>query len=202
MDPHAAAALDLASVRARLASSDRATTGPSLAVDDAGTEPWSAATALVLAPGERGLAAAFIERVERPGDRWSGQMALPGGKRDPDDPHLAATAVRETSEEVGLQLGEPVGRLPDQRGRISKGAVATFVHTLDAQVPLTPQPAEVAAADWIDLAHLFDPANAARMRWLGVPFPGIAHHGRIIWGLTHRILSDFADAIDLRLPRP
>lgn len=62
---------------------------------------WQAATALVAAPDPRGSAIAFIRRTERPGDRWSGQMALPGGTRDPDDPDLATTAAREAFEEVG-----------------------------------------------------------------------------------------------------
>lgn len=191
----AAAALDVATVAARFADRPAAD-------DDPTGEPWMAATALVLAPGEHGLAAAFIQRSERRGDRWSGQMALPGGRHDPHDPDLAATAAREAAEEVGLRLGAPIGRLPDQRGRGSKGLVATFVHVLDEQPPLVPQPSEVAAADWIDLAWLFEPANATRTRWVGVPFPGIAHRDRVIWGLTHRILADFADVLDLRLPRP
>lgn len=197
MDPTLAAAdLDLDTVVARLAAR------PPGNVTDGADQPWVAATALVLARGPNGLAAAFIERVERPGDRWSGQMALPGGKREAADPDLATTARRETREEVGLDLPAPIGRLPDQRGRITRGAVATFVHALPTATPLRPQPSEVADADWIDLAWLFDPANATRLRWAGMRFPGIAHRDRIIWGLTHRILGEFADVVGLPLPRP
>jgi 8-oxo-dGTP pyrophosphatase MutT (NUDIX family) len=164
--------------------------------------PWQAAVALVLAPGEDGLAVAFIERAARPGDRWSGHMAFPGGKRDPGDRDLAETAARETAEEVALELPEPIGRLADQRGRVTAGLVATFVYTLEDRPPLTPQPSEVAAADWIPLAWLFDPANAVKHRFLGVPFPGVAHRERVIWGLTHRILDDFASRVGLALPHP
>lgn len=164
--------------------------------------PWQAAVALVLAPGDDGLAIAFIERTVRDGDRWSGHMALPGGRRDPDDPDLAATAARETSEEVGLTLPAPIGRLDDQRGRTSKGLVAPFVFALEGRPPLDPDPTEVAAADWIALSFLFDPANAVRHRFLGVPFPAIGHRERAIWGLTHRVLEDFADRLGLALPRP
>lgn len=163
---------------------------------------WQAAVALVLAPGPDGLAIAFIERAERPGDRWSGHMALPGGKRDRADRDLAETAARETSEEVALALPAPIGRLADQRGRTSAGLVATFVFGLDDRPPLRPQPSEVAAADWIPLAWLFDPANAVRQRWAGIPFPGIGHRERVIWGLTHRVLDDFATSVGLALPRP
>lgn len=163
---------------------------------------WQAAVALVLAPGRDGLAIAFIERTHRPGDRWSGHMALPGGKRDPADRDLAETAARESAEEVALALPDPIGRLADQRGRTSAGLVATFVFALDERRPLRPHPAEVAAADWIALAWLFDPANAVRQRWAGIPFPGIGHRDRIIWGLTHRILDDFGTSVGLTLPRP
>lgn len=186
--------LDLDRVAAALARRPVATSEP----DD----PWQAAVAVVLAPGERGLDVAFIERLHRPGDRWSGHMALPGGKREPGDTDLAVTAARETHEEVGLTLPDPIGRLEDQRGRISRGVVAAYVYGLDRRPPLVPQPTEVAAADWIALSWLFDPANATRRRWVGVPFPGIAHRDRVIWGLTHRILGDLAARLDLELPRP
>jgi 8-oxo-dGTP pyrophosphatase MutT (NUDIX family) len=186
--------LDHATVRARLADglAPAATDGPA----------W-AATALVVADGHRGPSVCFIERAERPGDRWSGQMALPGGKRDPGDVDLVHTAARESREEVGLELLDqaPLGRLDDVRGRPRKGRVATFVWCLDHQPPLTPEPTEVQAALWIPLAHLLDPSSAIRYRWGGVgAFPGIHHEGRVIWGLTHRILETFVSVLEQELP--
>jgi 8-oxo-dGTP pyrophosphatase MutT (NUDIX family) len=169
---------------------------------DRSHEPWQAAVAVALSPGPDGLAIAFIQRSRRAGDRWSGQMALPGGRRDAGDRDLAATAVRETAEEVGVLLPSPLGRLADQRGRVSRGHVAAFVFGLSDRPELSPQPGEADTADWIPLTWLFDPANAVHERWTGVPFPGIAHRDRVIWGLTHRILDDFASVVGLRLPRP
>ena len=58
----------------------------------------------------------LVRRAHSPRDPWSGQMALPGGRRDPEDTGLRETAVRETREEVGIDLaqsGTLVGRLPD-----------------------------------------------------------------------------------------
>jgi 8-oxo-dGTP pyrophosphatase MutT (NUDIX family) len=189
------ASLDLATVRDRIARYE-----PD-ARPERSLRGWQAATALVVAPGEEDLEVAFILRTERAGDRWSGQMALPGGKRDPEDVDLAATAVRETREEVGLALPDPVGRLDDQGGRVHRGIVATYVFVLDERHPMTPHPGEVAEALWIPLPALFDPAAAARFRWGGIPFPAIEHDGRVIWGLTHRILGSFAEAIGHELPR-
>jgi 8-oxo-dGTP pyrophosphatase MutT (NUDIX family) len=53
----------------------------------------------------------FIKRAARRGDRWTSHVALPGGKRDPQDASDQAAAEREAWEEVGLQLSpsEPDG---------------------------------------------------------------------------------------------
>lgn len=187
-------ALDLATIRARVARIE-----PAVEPDP---PAWQAATALAVAPGADGAEIAFIRRTERPGDRWSGQMALPGGRRDPGDVDLAATAAREAAEEVGLALPEPTGRLDDQRGRLHRGVIATFVYVLDHRPELHPDPSEVARARWIGVAQLLDPSAATRTRWAGVPFPAIEHDGEVIWGLTHRILGSFATAIGAHLPQP
>jgi 8-oxo-dGTP pyrophosphatase MutT (NUDIX family) len=169
-------------------------------VDD--PKVW-AATALVAAPGEDGLDIAFIQRPTRDGDRWSGQMALPGGKREEADADAIVTAVRETHEEVGLVLGTPVGRLDDVRGRIYAGTVATFVFTLEERVELRPDPLEVEAALWIPLPTILSAEAAFRYAWGGVGrFPAIRHGEHVIWGLTHRILGSLAAALDVPLPDP
>lgn len=60
----------------------------------------------------------FIKRATREGDRWSGHVALPGGGRDPSDVDDRAVAIRETMEEVGLDLKRRdcffVGNLPER----------------------------------------------------------------------------------------
>lgn len=164
---------------------------------------WEAATALVLVDDGLGPDALFIERASRAGDRWSGQMALPGGRREPADPDLAATAARETREEVGISLPDPVGRLDDHRERFGRGYVATFVYALERRPEVVPEPSEVAGAVWIPVAHLLHPQSAVRYRYRGLgPFAGIEHDGRTVWGLTLGILQGFADVIGTELPRP
>ena len=161
---------------------------------------WQAATAVVVAPHDTAPAIAFIRRAERTGDRWSGDMALPGGTRDDTDPDLATTATRETREEIGLTLGEPLTRLADQVGRTSGGTVASFVHVLDQRPSLVPDPDEVAEALWIPLDQLVAARAATRFRRGGIPFPAVKHDGRIIWGLTHRIVGTFLHAVGLEWP--
>lgn len=169
-------------------------------VGDAG---WEAATALLLVDDGTGPDVLFIERASRRGDRWSGQMALPGGRREPDDEDLATTAARETLEEVGIHLPAPVGRLDDHRERFGRGFVATFVFALDERPEVVPEPREVAGAVWIPLSHLLHPESAVRYRYRGMgPFHGIEHEGRTVWGLTLGILQGFADVIGAELPTP
>src|SRR5215213_2159058 len=63
-----------------------------------------AAVALVLRGGVEGAEMLVIKRSEAERDHWSGHLALPGGRAEPSDENLLATAVRETFEEVGLDL--------------------------------------------------------------------------------------------------
>ncbi len=163
-----------------------------------------AATALILHddPGH-GPEALFIERARRRGDRWSGQMALPGGRRDDTDTDVVHTARREAAEEVGVALGDPIGRLPDVGSRARGGFVATIAFEVPRRPELTLEAREVEAAVWIPLRHLLDASNAHRHRHgLFGPFPGIRHGERVVWGLTLGILDEFADLLGLTMPRP
>ena len=73
----------------------------------------------------------FIKRAARVGDRWTSHVALPGGKRDPEDADDGATAIRETSEEIGLDLTDEsvvrVGNLPERVVKTSWGKVPYVV---------------------------------------------------------------------------
>ncbi len=154
----------------------------------------------------------LIERATRRGDPWSGHMAFPGGRADPDDASLQHTAERETHEEVGFRLddAELIGRLDDLSGR----AAATNRMVVSAYVFHAPSPAtlaldakEVADAMWVPLRHLIHPENHVHypMQYGGheVVFPGIGlgpGDPRVVWGLTYRFLEIFFEVIGHPMP--
>jgi len=162
---------------------------------------WQAATAIVIAPDATNrLHFSVLKRVERVGDPWSGQMALPGGKRHHDDVTLAVTAQRETYEEVGLTLPEPIGGLPPTRRKSAPGTLATYVFTLPDMPQLVAEPGEVAHAWWCPITHLTDPNYHIRYRANSVSRPAIAFANEPIWGLTYRTLMTFAAIHGVALP--
>ena len=198
-------ALDLSSIRARLAAL------PS----DAGPAPRAgghAAVAAVLRDGRdgrdgHGAEILFIRRAEHPHDPWSGHMAFPGGRHDATDADLLATAVRETLEEVGLDLrahGTLLARLPDQpaiaRSRRIDMVITPYVFALgDGAAALAPDPAEVAEALWTPLAPLLRDEGAARFAYVHegreLQLPCFDIGGRIVWGLTHAMLGQLLAAL-------
>ena len=154
-----------------------------------------AAVAVVLVPSPD--AVLLIRRAERVGDPWSGHRALPGGRRDPEDEDLVATALRETFEEVGLRLdrADLLGGLDDVVPRtpvLPPIAVRPFVFGLAERPPLTLNP-EVAGVRWVHLDHLLHPEtyHSARLEIRGEPrdFPAYRVDESIVWGMTERILT-------------
>jgi 8-oxo-dGTP pyrophosphatase MutT (NUDIX family) len=106
----------------------------------------------------------FIKRASRKGDRWTSHIALPGGKRDSTDADDKAAAVRECSEEVGLDVeryGIPVGNLPQRLVTTHWGKKPLlvlcpylFLLTTHDVPPLKLQPTEVAATHWVPIRSL------------------------------------------------
>lgn len=167
-------------------------------------EARPAAVSLVLTGTAEGLAALFIERALRAGDPWSGQIALPGGRRDPQDSDLLATAVRETLEETGVDLGtaERLGTLDDLYPRtphLPPVVVRPFVFSLE-RAPALALSEEVTTAFWVPLALLRSPPTRREvtlvLRGEERTFPAYALGERVIWGMTERILTPFLDLVD------
>jgi 8-oxo-dGTP pyrophosphatase MutT (NUDIX family) len=164
----------------------------------------------VLSGSGNDLAVCAIRRAEHPHDPWSGHMALPGGRKDPEDPNSRAVAERETWEEVGLVLQEEhwLGQMSDMLVRLGgsdrKMVLSPCVFTLGEEPPPFTLSEEVAEAFWIPLAHLWDPKNASRLEWersgARLLYPAIRFGEHSIWGITFRVLTLFSDILDSPLP--
>lgn len=160
-----------------------------------------AAVAVLLRPGPEGLELLLIRRAEREGDPWSGHVALPGGREQADDANPAATAARETHEEVGIDVGAggrllgPVEPVWPQSSRAPRIAVRPFVFAVPADAEAVPNE-EVDAAVWVPVHELLHPGAVTEFLFEmeGIEpmrFPAFDARGYVVWGLTHRILTTF-----------
>jgi len=124
-------------------------------------------------------------------------MGLPGGRLDPADPDLLTTAIRETTEEVGCDLGrnELLGTLDDVWPRSPLPrliVVRPYVFAKPRRPPLALSD-EVAEAYWIPIAA-FQSAGThrdtqIRVRGQEMTFPAYHLEPGVVWGLTERILT-------------
>ncbi|HYO97369.1 MAG TPA: CoA pyrophosphatase [Polyangiaceae bacterium] len=155
-----------------------------------------AAVALVLHERSGGVQLLLIRRAHRVGDPWSGQMALPGGHWQTEDPDLHHTALRETAEEIGLDLrrhAELLGQLDELTPANAVDVVVRpFVFALNA-TPVFTQSSEVDAVVWVDLADLVSGQLLTRhevaVRDQRVRFPAWQLGEHVVWGLTYRVLT-------------
>jgi 8-oxo-dGTP pyrophosphatase MutT (NUDIX family) len=164
-----------------------------------------AAVSLILSGAQGSAQALIIKRAERPGDHWSGHLALPGGRAQDEDADLIATAARETYEEVGIDLldgGEIIGQLEilaTTNRRIPRLEIAPFVAVAPPKFTLNLN-GEVASAFWISIADL---KREGRSSFFSMPLDGVINklpaypsEGGPIWGITERILTNFLSLLD------
>jgi 8-oxo-dGTP pyrophosphatase MutT (NUDIX family) len=159
-----------------------------------------AAVALVLREGaSAGLELLFIRRAEHEKDPWSGHMGFPGGRREPQDADLPATAVRETREETSLDLaddGQRIGALDEvvamARGRPVDLVIAPFVFRLRAGGDGAPSH-EVVSLHWLPLERLLSPGTRSTLQYqhegTALELPCLRIDGLVIWGLTYRMFE-------------
>lgn len=159
-------------------------------------EPAGAAVEAAVLVCLRGRAVLLVQRRHRPGDRWSGQIGLPGGKYEPEDGSLLGTALRETEEEVGFA--------PKRYGRILGSAgtwhahgpwpgavrIAIYVAELAVRPPVALSP-ELTDAYWIPLEALVPSVASVPEKDEPVPAYVVPSSGRtlVVWGITFGILE-------------
>ncbi len=136
----------------------------------------------------------FIRRSTHDHDPHSGQVAFAGGKYEPGDNDLTATALREAQEEIGLPAHyvDVLGELPVHHS-ISRFRITPVVAVVSWPCPLTPDPREVSRIFSIPLNWLADDRHH-RMQKHRQPNGEtvIAAHfdeydGELLWGATARM---------------
>lgn len=112
----------------------------------------------------------------------SGQVAFPGGKRDPEDDSLLTTALREAHEEVALARAEAdvLGQLDDYL-TITGFTITPYVAWVRSDLALTPSAAEVARVFSAPVATFFDAPTGL------FPRMGYRVDGEWVWGATAAI---------------
>jgi 8-oxo-dGTP pyrophosphatase MutT (NUDIX family) len=176
--------------------------------------PSQAAVALVLRENRGAAEMLIIKRATRHGDHWSGNLALPGGRWETQDKNLLETAVRETREEVGIDLdkgGTILGSLESITTRnpmIPRVQVVPFVAVAPLGFHITEEllPSEsmvlsdeVATAFWVPLQFLVERGTSEtfsltykgeKREWPAYP----TEHG-VIWGMTEGMLTEFFERL-------
>ena len=162
-----------------------------------------AGVAFLLREGRHGIEMLFIHRAEHPSDPWSGHMGLPGGRSEEQDADLLATTVRETHEEIGLDLSresEMLGRLDEiqatHRGGPVDLTITPFAFRLRSPDCALELSHEVQAVHWLRLDDLLGSTYRSSLDY---PYEGkilklpcFRIEGKVIWGLTYRMFSNLA----------
>lgn len=126
----------------------------------------------------------------------AGEVAFPGGKKDPEDVDLVATALRESHEEIALppDAVEVIGHMPPARSKFGL-MVTPFVGVIDPRQPLVPNEDELDHIFSVPLQYFMEnePRDIHQAEYDGQLFevPCYNYKGNIIWGLTAYFIAQF-----------
>ena len=171
-----------------------------------------AAVAIILRPTDTLCDVLFIQRAEKDGDPWSGQMAFPGGHLEDDDDGLKGAAMRETQEEIGLDLSdaEYLGAMDHERaqprGRVLNMLIAPHVFLIEGDPVFNPN-YEVAEVVWAPMDQLLANSLHDTHTYPIANRPTICNgyrleRGHFVWGLTYRMLKSFFSTLDAQWQPP
>jgi 8-oxo-dGTP pyrophosphatase MutT (NUDIX family) len=142
----------------------------------------------------------MIKRSENPGDPWSGQMAFPGGHADSKDRTLFDTAVRETMEEVGINIQEQefLGCLRNVQPKNAPMVVTPFLFLRVSEVhPMTSR--EAREVLWVPMSFLLNPKNVSSITIpIGdreISMGCYVYLDHTIWGMSFRIIQEIVSKI-------
>ena len=158
----------------------------------------NAAVALLLKHTVDDFKILLVKRAIRPKDVWSGQMAFPGGKREPNDANLKATAIRETLEETGIGIAESrfLGVLGAVQPMVkSNFLVLPFIAALDAEPEIKLNRSELDSYIWVPYKVMVQSNGKTALPNFG-EVPAFILGNAVVWGMTYKILIDFIRIVE------
>ena len=154
------------------------------------------AVLILLYPNEQQQTSVLlIERMTYNGHH-SGQIALPGGKVEPTDENLRATALREFFEETGSDLTPIIiGQLTPIYIPVSKFMVQPFVSYVNQKPNFSASSNEVNALIELEIAQLLNPDTIKETTieptpGLKLKTPYFDIQGKVLWGATAMMLNE------------
>ena len=156
----------------------------------------NAAVVLLLKPSGGDFDLLLVKRVENPSDTWSGQMALPGGKREPKDLSLRDTIVRETLEETGVSLAKCkfLGVLDAVRSEPKPDfKILPFV-VLQLEEQKIKLNHELAGSFWVPLHELSN--NNGTTKYGSKDYPAYVLKVNVIWGITYQLTNELVNLLE------
>jgi 8-oxo-dGTP pyrophosphatase MutT (NUDIX family) len=141
----------------------------------------------------------FTRRTEHL-PRHPGEISFPGGLAHDEDADLAATALRESREELGLLPGsvQLLGALPPVHTFVSAILVVPFVGMLEGEPVFTLDEGEIAEVLRYPIAALDEAETTVQWPRDGHVYRGFAYpmaDGHTIWGATAKILHELLDVL-------
>lgn len=136
----------------------------------------------------------MIRRAVKEQDYWSGHMGFPGGREESIDGTLLQTAIRETKEEIGIDIvsEQCMGRLSDLKH--PKLQVAAFVFRIDSDLTFVLEESEVAEVHWLPLLAFTDPmyrtTRTAIYNEQEYEAPVVNIGTADVWGISLRFIED------------
>ncbi|MCS7135916.1 MAG: CoA pyrophosphatase [Nitrososphaerota archaeon] len=160
----------------------------------------SAAVMLMLFLNNSDLEVLFVKRKDDPNDPWSGQVALPGGRRKPSDNSILETAVRETFEEVGIMVDPRrtvLGALPDVSSLRNPDILVTpFVALLEEKRPVKLS-SELSDYFWASIKDLRkDEVKVSLQNGETKTVKAYVYGVYVIWGLTAQIIDSLLKILE------
>lgn len=131
----------------------------------------------------------------------SGQISLPGGKREESDRNYQHTALRETEEEIGIPSSkiEVLAQLSELYIPPSNFLVQPFLGIMEVQSEFTAEESEVEQIIPVDLNELFHPDTKGEYyvdtRGYRIKVPAYKVDDHIIWGATAMMISELKEML-------